>query len=337
MAETTYANQTSKTSGTSKNVTKGDKLTGQFLPLIYAAGGFDPKAAKKAAKTQNKLAQLEYKLGLGKLSQQKYEQQKAKIEAQQAKPGKITAGQAGLQQMLAENPVEFYPEATYVEQDPFTLAAIQGRAQVASQEAMTPALQNYLQQSLSGQYLTPESNPYLKGMYEAAAGGVTSDYLSSVLPQLEARFARAGGKGGAYTAALDRANTGLAGELGNLAANLYGTAYMGERDLMQQAAGLAPTAQQMGYYNLDELERAGRSREEQAKLVLQDLMDRWNLEQNRGFSEITRMQEPATNLPLAAGSGTTQYTQRTVGSGQQQYPSPPGGDPMWLKIMSAIL
>lgn len=336
MPVTTYSNQTANTSGTSQNTTFGDKYTKTIMPLVYAAGGFDPKWAKKQAKYQTKLAKLGYKLGQGKMDQAKYDAQIAKLSQKYESPLGMNLGQAGLQGMLEENPMEFYPGNTYVQQDPYTLQSIAARAQAAQNPAISNAMQQYIGDVLGGRYMA-ETNPYLQGMYQDAASGVTSNYLQSVLPQLEARFANAGGRGGAYLNALNASNQGLADELAGMAQNLYGTAYMQERDLMQKAAGLAPEAQQLSYYNLDELRRAGAEKEDFARIQLQDLMDRFAFNQNRGYNELQRMMGAGSGLPMAAGSGQTQYTQRTIGSGSQQAPSPPDQMPMWAQFLGSIL
>ena len=331
MPQTNYSNQTSQTSGTSSNITGGDRYTRQMLPLAYAAGGYNKKSARVESRYAKQLSRLDYKLSQGKIDQAKYDQQFANLQEKRDKrlaqmgPSK---GEAALQQMIEDKPVEFYPDQAYVDQDPYTLAAIEQRAQMAQEGGLAPGLSQYVSDTLGGKYFA-EQNPYLQGMYQDAAGGVTSNYLNTVLPQLEARFAGAGGRGGAYEAMLNASNQGLADELSGMASNLYGTAYMQERDLMQQAAGLSPAAQQMGFYNLDELSRAGKEREDFERTKIQDLMDRFYHGQNQGFNELNRMLGASSQLPMAVGSGETEFSQRTVGSGQQQYPSPKDNSPAW--------
>ena len=319
----TTSNQSSQTSGTSVNKTFGDKYTKQMVPLSYAAAGYDPKAAKKEAKYRTKLAKLEHKFSLGKMSQEKYEKALEKLSAKQAVPSPVTPGQAGIESMT---PYEFYPEKTYVEQDPYTLEAIAARAQMAKGNPMTGAAQGYISDTLAGKYLS-EQNPYLARMAQEAASGVTSNYLTTVLPQLEARFSNAGGRGGAYQAMLNASNQGMADELAGMYANLYGGAYMQERDLMDRAAGRAPSAQAMGYYDVDELGRAGQQVEDFERTKLQDAMSRYQWDQNKGFNELARMTGANVNLPMAAGTGSTQYDMRTTGGGQEFFPSIPDKTP----------
>jgi hypothetical protein len=334
MPVTTYQNQTSNTSGTSQNKTQGDKYSKEMQGLAYAAGGYNPKRAKAQAKYDTGMAKLQAQLDAGKLDQAKYDLKAGKLQSKlDNKLLKVAPGEAALKQI---KPMEFYPDQTYVDLDPNTLASIQQRAQLAQNSQLPGMMTGYVGDVLGGKYLG-DSNPYLKQMYDSAAGGVTSNYLNTVLPALEGRFAKAGGGGGAFQAMYNAAQQGLANELAGMGANMYGTAYMQERDLMNQAAGLAPTAQQMGYYAADELERAGRAMEGFERVKLQDAMDRFLFNQNAGFNEINRMTGALTQVPWAAGSGETQYDQRTIGSGSQQAPSPPDQMPMWAQMLGSIL
>jgi hypothetical protein len=96
--------------------------------------------------------------------------------------------------------------------------------------AMTNAANTGLMSTISGQNLTPDTNPYLKQMYEAAAARVGNSVNSNF-----ALKNRTGSTG---------AQTGELGyQLGNLASNLYGNAYNTERGLQQSAQLGLPTYQ----------------------------------------------------------------------------------------------
>lgn len=99
----------------------------------------------------------------------------------------------------------------------------------------------------------------------------------------------------------------------------------------------SPAVQQMGFYGMDELERAGRTQEELQQAQLQEAMDRYYFGQDADFLALDRILNRGQQVPLAAGSGTTTYDQRTVGSGSQQAPSPPGQMPMWAQMIRSIL
>jgi len=105
-----------------------------------------------------------------------------------------------------------------------------------------------LNDTMSGKYLTPDSNPYLKGAYEAASGRMTDAYALGTAPQLAADAARAGALGGsgyAQESAYDR--QGMERQLGDLASQMYGGAYAAERGNQMQAAQMAPGAMQAAF------------------------------------------------------------------------------------------
>jgi hypothetical protein len=314
---------TSDTSGSSYNITGGDKYSKKMLALLYAAGGLNKKKAKKKAKLETKLAGLDPD-----------SKQFAKISEKLAQIGDpSTGGEWGLSGMPE---LEYYPDPTYVDMDPFTQMATAGRAGTALGHGMSGAAQGYVGDVLGGKFLTPDANPYLKDMYDAAAGNLTSHYQTTVVPGLEARFAKAGGRSGAAMGAHDIAAGNLAGGLSDLAANLYGGAYGMERGLQQQAAQFAPQAQQMGYYDLDELERAGRTKEAFEKTKLQDLMSRFYFRQDEPFARVARITGGAVNLPMAAGAGETDYGQRTFGTAPYHEPKDTGPSTWERAVMGLI-
>jgi hypothetical protein len=92
--------------------------------------------------------------------------------------------------------------------------------------------------TMRGDYLSPESNPYLEDTYRRAAGAMTDQYRDAVAPQITAQFARAGSFGGSAhqnTEAAARYN--YVRNLEELATGIYGENYGRERDRQLQVAG----------------------------------------------------------------------------------------------------
>lgn len=92
--------------------------------------------------------------------------------------------------------------------------------------------------TMRGDYLSPETNPYLDATYKRAAGAMTDQYRDAVAPQLAAQFARAGSFGGSAhqdTEASSRYNFGR--NLEELATGIYGENYGKERDRQLNVAG----------------------------------------------------------------------------------------------------
>jgi hypothetical protein len=133
---------------------------------------------------------------------------------------------------------------------------------------MLGAAQNQLTSTLNGDFLKPESNPYLKGMIDqstARAGGAVNSAFN---------------KGGAWGGS---ANQELLGRtIGETTNNLNYTNYNAERGRQMTAAGLAPginSAQQM---NTTNLLGAGNQQQQFAQQGLNGPMD-WGMKQLQAY------------------------------------------------------
>lgn len=137
-------------------------------------------------------------------------------------------------------------------QDPATLQSLAQRQQMAMQGGgVAQAAANEAQRTLSGGYLSPDSNPWLKAVADRAAGQAGSAVAS--------RFAGSGRVGsGAYAGALADA------EMGTRAA-LYGDAYNQERGRMGNALATAPSAYGLQYADIGQLADVGAQRELEAQ------------------------------------------------------------------------
>ncbi len=82
-------------------------------------------------------------------------------------------------------------------------------------------------------------NPFLDQMFDNAASRVTEKFNDEVLPGISSQFANAGGTGSGIRGEI---TTDAAGELsqtlGQMAGNIYGSAYESERDRQMQGLGL---------------------------------------------------------------------------------------------------
>lgn len=116
--------------------------------------------------------------------------------------------------------------------------------------------------TIGGQFLTPDTNPYLKGAYDTAAQAVTDQYRYATAPSTQAEFARAGAFGGSaqnQTRALQQ--YGLGRTLNDLANQMYSGAYENERGRQMQMMGLLPTYQQARMYGPQQLAAQGAQRQ----------------------------------------------------------------------------
>lgn len=99
-----------------------------------------------------------------------------------------------------------------------------------------------------GGFLTADSNPYMRGMADAATRSIKEDFMESIAPSLASQFSAAGRTGsGAHVGAFGAATSKLGQRLGDVTSNLYGNAYQMERGLMEQA-GEAERSRMYGSY-----------------------------------------------------------------------------------------
>ena len=139
------------------------------------------------------------------------------------------------------------------------------------------------QQTMRGDFLSPETNPYIQGTYDAAARNVTRSFQEAVMPSLNTRFAQGRTQqdvaGNAQTAAMGRAQSELGATLGDLASNIYGQNYAAERNRQMTGMQYAPTLAQSQYIGTNEVQSAAQVRQDFAQRALDDLIARFQFNQ----------------------------------------------------------
>jgi hypothetical protein len=114
-------------------------------------------------------------------------------------------------------------------------AAAEYRSQMGNQ--IPRATQRALEQTANGQYLRADSNPYMRGMYEAASAPIVEQFNTQVAPGIAAQFSGSGRYGAPSQAFVGNQAAGrLADSLGNMSSNMYGNAYAQERQNQLGAA-----------------------------------------------------------------------------------------------------
>jgi len=226
----------------------------------------------------------------------------SKGSAQQLQTGTVTQDPSALtkpyyeealkeaQKLFQSGTPQFFPEATYVPLSGQTEAALKLQEERAL--AGSPLLQQAQGQVgdiLSGKFLDPESNPYLKAAYEKAAG--------SAQGTLGSQFAAAGRYGSGAMAE-------TAGKrYGDIATDIYGGAYERERQRQMSALGMAPGLAQADYYDIQQLGNVGQQREAFEEAKLTDAMRRFEFEQQKPYTKL--------NQYLSALGMTPGYQQTT--------------------------
>ena len=92
--------------------------------------------------------------------------------------------------------------------------------------------------TVSGDYLTPDSNPYLRATYEAASQPLIEQFQANILPAITGQFGAGGRFGsGSHEYYVNQAGRQLEDSLADMASQLYGGAYQQERGLQEAATG----------------------------------------------------------------------------------------------------
>lgn len=126
--------------------------------------------------------------------------------------------------------------------------------------------QGELSKTMSGAYLSPDSNPYLKGTYDAAAGRMADAYKTGTAAQTNAAAGFGGAFGGSAQQELQGVqNRAFGDSLGQFANNLYGQNYQAERGRQlgaaQAAPGFAGARQAFDFGNANALNSIGQQQQ----------------------------------------------------------------------------
>jgi hypothetical protein len=193
--------------------------------------------------------------------------------------------------------MEYYPGSTVAQRNAWQTGANQNVADLVG--AGSPGLESAMAENVrttSGEYLDVDSNPWLRGVGEAAASDITRSYQRAVMPGIASRFGGAGRSAGpqdagtAETAAMASANRDLGQELSQMFSGLYGGAYESERGRMGSAVSQAPGLRQAEFADQAALSAAGADEFQYAQLQLADMVNRFNFEQYEEYDRLARYQ-----------------------------------------------
>ena len=195
----------------------------------------------------------------------------------------------------------FFPNNTYVSTPAETQAALALATNRAT--AGNPLLNQSQTEAgniLSGNYLSPTTNPYAKALYDQMAGDVTAGVQSQF-----SKYGRLGSSANQET---------LAKSLGNLANQVYGDQYNRERQNMVGATQLAPQLGEMDYNDITRLAQVGDTRESIEQTKLQDAMARFDYEQQKPYIKLNQyLGALGANVPM--NTIQTQPVFRNTGAG----------------------
>jgi hypothetical protein len=183
---------------------------------------------------------------------------------------------------LYGQPLQYYPGETIAGFTPTQLQA-QGllKARSLSGSPVTAAAQGELAKTLSGGYLSPESNPYLSAYVQKG--------LEDVLPAMDTAAVAAGRYGsGAWGQMRGRA-------AGEVASNIYGQAYEAERNRQTGALQMAPSIAEMDVADLLRLGAVGSEEQAMEQAKIDEAINRWE------FGQMEPWQRLANFVNLVSG------------------------------------
>lgn len=190
--------------------------------------------------------------------------------------------------------------------------ALLGQSYNASQNtASSQASQGYLGNVLSGQFLSPQSNPYLQATIEAAQRPALAAFQEVTMPNIRAQFTNAGqqlqGQGSSpFMETQRQAERDLMNSLSDISTNIAGQNFQAERSRQQEAAALAPQVQRQ------EVDQLVAGLQAQAlPMLIEDLgIERGIAEFNQRINTLLA----ALQTGVQAASPSTQTIDGTAGS-----------------------
>lgn len=153
------------------------------------------------------------------------------------------------------------------------------------------------QRTVRGDYLNPDSNPYLR----ATADAIGTDFNRTVGAQNASMQRTAGAFGNSgLQQKMSMDNAGLAGKLNDL----YSSNYNMERSNQLQAMQLAPQMQNMGYTDAKQLMGVGDIQRSYTQDLLNQQLSDWTAAQNQPYANLDVLQKAISG---SIGNAGTSY------------------------------
>ncbi len=175
------------------------------------------------------------------------------------------------------------------------------------------AASDYLNDTLSGQYLSRDSNPYLQERFDRGASDITRHYQRAVSPGLSMEAMGRGGSGREANLTT-RAQENLGDRLGKWEADMFGSHYDAERGRMGQAAGLAPGVDASRRSDIMAGYGTGDRASAYAQVPYSQAMQQHNFEQNIPYKQLQAM-SAGLGAPIQGSQSTTTSTGFGAGEG----------------------
>lgn len=167
------------------------------------------------------------------------------------------------------------------------------------------AFGNY-ESTMRGDFMNPESNPWLRSNMNAAMSDITNAYRTGTKPTTDAAFSRSGAFGGsAWQDAVQNNERQLADSLGRTANEFLGSNYSMERGNQMQGLNMLPTMQNIGYTDAQKLSGVGDAFRQYQQDLLNTQYGDWQEAQNYPFKMLDIFGNQMRATMGAGGSSTT--------------------------------
>lgn len=190
-----------------------------------------------------------------------------------------------------------------------------------------PELMNFAQSTLRGDYLHPDSNPFLRATADAAVGRAREGLLNQALPAISDQAIAQGAYGGArQDLSQERATQDFGRSALDAVTALYGNNYAQERNRQFQAPALIGQAQQMAAQPAQALMGMNEILQGFNQIPLDNARARYDSQMQAPWYGLGEM----ANLLSAGGYGNT----TGQGTGTKVAPNPNYEDPFtqYLKM-----
>lgn len=167
-------------------------------------------------------------------------------------------------------------------------------------------LRGYGQDLLNGKYLDPSTNPWVKGMAEAATRGATDNWNNNIRPGLDSQAIAQGAYGGS--------KNGIATALGasevdknvrDTYANIYGGNYAAERGYMDNAGKEFAAANSLALQPSQVQAAAGDQLQSWDQNLIKEALAKWDESKSAPWSGI---QQLVSAISGTSGQGSTSAT-----------------------------
>lgn len=182
------------------------------------------------------------------------------------------------------NPYPYETVAPFTQDQQSAMDAVRQRATAGS--PVVNAAQQQTLNTIQGDYLNPQTNPYLQQTYDLAADRMGDAFSRGTAAQTDANFARAGAFGGSAWQEAQEGNQRAFGDaLGTLGANLFGNNYAQERNRQQQASMFAPNLAAQDYRDAEALLNIGGMQQGLGQQYLTDDFSRFQQAQQYPYQQ----------------------------------------------------